>query len=46
MDEIRWYHATMPAYIIKEHYYFALNGMLTLGEITKKEYSNLIYDRD
>jgi len=46
MDEIRWYHAVMPAYVIKKHYYLALNGMLALGEITKKEYSNLIYDRD
>ncbi|MCK9445551.1 prepilin-type N-terminal cleavage/methylation domain-containing protein [bacterium] len=45
MDEMRWYHATMPAYVIKEHYYSALNNMLVLGEITEKEYSNLIYDR-
>jgi len=46
LDEIRWYHTVVPAYLIKEHYYSALNNLWALGEITKKEYSNLIYDRD
>ena len=42
MDEIRWYDTVMPAYIIKEHYYSALNNLLASGQVTKDEYMNLI----
>jgi prepilin-type N-terminal cleavage/methylation domain-containing protein len=42
MDEIRWYHAVMPAYVIKEHYFSALNNLLASGQVTKDEYMNFI----
>jgi prepilin-type N-terminal cleavage/methylation domain-containing protein len=42
MDEIRWYDVAMPAYIIKEHYFSALNNLLASGQVTKDEYMNFI----
>jgi prepilin-type N-terminal cleavage/methylation domain-containing protein len=38
MDEIRWYHAAMPAYIVKEHYYSAINRLFVQGELNRKNY--------
>jgi len=38
MDEIKWYKVAIPASVIKEHYYSALNGMFILGNINKEEY--------
>ena len=42
LDEIRWYHATMPAYVIKEHYFSALNSLFASGQVTEDEYVNFI----
>jgi prepilin-type N-terminal cleavage/methylation domain-containing protein len=46
LDEIRWYDVAVPAYIVKEHYYSALNRMFANGEITKEEYNNFVSQKD
>ena len=38
MDEIRWYKVAVPASIIREHYYSAMNNMLISGQMSKEEY--------